>query len=108
MHLLLHMPMLSFSLTPARKAVKAQRRTQRASRNPLKALSRRADVQDVYTEQIQGVAERELKRIKTEQSMIHHFIEQANNSGSLCSQQILNSRVHVWETFKLYLHVMIY
>ena len=49
--------------------MRPQRRKQRASRNPLKTLSQRVDaVHDVYVEQLHGVAEREMKRLKTEQS----------------------------------------
>ena len=55
------------SLSGAKKA-RPQNRKHRTSRNPVKMLAERRDIQSEYTEQIYGVAEREMKRIKTEQS----------------------------------------
>lgn len=50
-----------------KKAVQGPKRRQ-AARNPLKALAARKDLQSEYTEIKSGIAEKELKRIKFEQS----------------------------------------
>ena len=48
-----------------KRTVRVQRRAA-SSRNPLKALAARTDLQDEYEEVRTGVAEKELKRIKVE------------------------------------------
>lgn len=50
-----------------KKVVQGPKRRQ-AARNPLKALAARKDLQSEYTEIKSGIAEKELKRIKFEQS----------------------------------------
>lgn len=50
-----------------KKVVQRPKRRQ-AARNPLKALAARTDLQSEYTEIRSGIAEKELKRIKFEQS----------------------------------------
>nr|CAH7767160.1 unnamed protein product [Callosobruchus chinensis] len=53
------------SLLVIRKNVQVQKR-RGASRNPIKALAKRTDIADEYTEVITGVAEREKKRLAIE------------------------------------------
>lgn len=55
-------------LASHKKMVQGPKRRQ-AAKNPLKALAARQDLQSEYTEIKTGVAEKELKRIKIEQSM---------------------------------------
>ncbi len=57
------------SLQTARKA-RPQRRTQAASKNPMRVLAARSDLQTQYDEVRTDIADRELKRIKREQSKI--------------------------------------
>lgn len=45
----------------------------RAARNPLKTLAQRQDLQSEYTEIRTGLAEKEMKRIKLEQSKLSFF-----------------------------------
>lgn len=48
-----------------KRTIRVQRKAV-SSRNPIKALAARTDLQDEYVEVRSGVAERELKRMKVE------------------------------------------
>jgi len=48
-----------------KRTVRVQRKAM-SSRNPIKALAARTDLQDEYVEVRSGVAEKELKRLKVE------------------------------------------
>uniref|UniRef100_T1J6L1 HP domain-containing protein n=1 Tax=Strigamia maritima TaxID=126957 RepID=T1J6L1_STRMM len=57
----------SHQMLVQRRDVVRQRRTAASSRNPVKALASRTDIQNEYVEIKTGVAEKEFKRVKTEQ-----------------------------------------
>lgn len=56
-----------FSLTSVRKA-RPQRAQRTAAKNPMKSLAARTDLQEEYTEVRTDVAEREMKRLKRDES----------------------------------------
>ena len=56
-----------FSL-PSIQKIRPQRRNKAASRNPLKTLAQREDLSNTYTEVKTNIAEKEMTRIKKEQS----------------------------------------
>ena len=62
----LKIPFTQFSLSNARKARPARTKAA-ASRNPLKSLAKRQDLQDEYKEVNTGVAQKEMKRVKREE-----------------------------------------
>lgn len=56
------------------KRVVQKPKGRRAAKNPLRALAARSDIQNEYTEIKTGVAEKELRRLKLEQSKLIIFI----------------------------------
>ncbi|XP_017777555.1 PREDICTED: supervillin isoform X2 [Nicrophorus vespilloides] len=54
------------TLLVQKKNVRVQRRVKGASKNPLKVLAARSDIQSEYTEVATGIAERESKRLNVE------------------------------------------
>lgn len=79
-------------LASHKKMVQGPKRRQ-AAKNPLKALAARQDLQSEYTEIKTGVAEKELKRIKIEQSMCIEYFFMAIFNLCLIFLQLLNPKI---------------
>ena len=67
-----------------KRTVRLQRKAM-SSRNPLKALAARTDLQDEYIEVRSGIAEKELKRLKVEKCefLVESILPSLSTIGSL-------------------------